>query len=71
MVKECHDATFFFINFDSRMSQHDIFFYGRQGTARIVDAINQAKNGPKKLICASGVGYYGFDTGASLSHITD
>jgi len=34
-----------------------------EGTAAVVEAIKQCGNkGPKTLVCASGVGYYGYDT---------
>jgi hypothetical protein len=32
-----------------------------EGTRAIVNAINACKNPPKTLVCASAVGYYGFD----------
>jgi len=38
-----------------------------EGTAAIVDAIKQCgSKGPKTLVCASGVGYYGYETGEAV-----
>jgi hypothetical protein len=41
-----------------------------KGTAAIVQAIAQLKSPPRTLICSSGVGYYGYQGGSQVSHLS-